>query len=77
MLYCGHILGRNWDKSLQSFPPCYAQSPLLTDFTPPPPTPPPPSKIGLKMVGNVNIVNENPKSENSQQPRNLYEIVHS
>jgi hypothetical protein len=22
----------NWDKSLQSFPPCYSQSPLLTDF---------------------------------------------
>ncbi len=27
------ILGRNWDKSLTSFPPCYSQSP---DFTPPP-----------------------------------------
>ncbi len=26
------ILGRNWDKSLQSFPPWYSQSPLLTDF---------------------------------------------
>ncbi len=25
----GRILGRNWDKS---FPPCYSQSPLLTDF---------------------------------------------
>ncbi len=25
----GRILGRNWDKSLQSFPPCYSQSPLL------------------------------------------------
>jgi hypothetical protein len=31
----GRILGRNWDKSLKSFPPCYSQSPLLTDFTPP------------------------------------------
>ncbi len=31
------ILGRIWDKSLQSFPPCYSQSPLLTDYTPPPP----------------------------------------
>ncbi len=30
----GRILGRNWDKSLKSFPPCYSQSPLLTDFTP-------------------------------------------
>ncbi len=25
----GRILGRNWDKSLKSFPPCYSQSPLL------------------------------------------------
>ncbi len=31
----GRILGRNWDKSLKSFPPCYSQSPLQTDFTPP------------------------------------------
>jgi hypothetical protein len=35
----GRILGRNWDKSLKSFPPCYSQAPLLMDFTPllPPP----------------------------------------
>jgi hypothetical protein len=32
----GRILGRNWEKSLNSFPPCYSQSSLLTDFTPPP-----------------------------------------
>jgi hypothetical protein len=25
------ILGRNWDKSLKSFPPCSSQSPLQTD----------------------------------------------
>ncbi len=25
----GRILGRKWDKSLKSFPPCYSQSPLL------------------------------------------------
>jgi hypothetical protein len=25
----GRILGRNWDKSLKRFPPCYSQSPLL------------------------------------------------
>ncbi len=31
----GRILGRNLDKSLKSFPPCYSQSPLLMDFTPP------------------------------------------
>ncbi len=34
--FSGRILRRNWDKSLKSFPPCYSQSPLLTDFTPPP-----------------------------------------
>jgi hypothetical protein len=33
----GRILGRNWDKSLKTFPPCYLQSPLLMDFTPLPP----------------------------------------
>ncbi len=29
----GGILERNPDKSLKGFPPCYSQSPLLTDFT--------------------------------------------
>ncbi len=29
-LYRGRILGRNWNKSLKSFPPCYSQSPILT-----------------------------------------------
>ncbi len=43
-------------------PPCYSQSPLLTDFTPPSPL----SKSALKLVCNVNIVYENHKSENSQ-----------
>ncbi len=33
MAYRGQILGRNWDKSLKSFPSCYSQSPLLTGFT--------------------------------------------
>ncbi len=33
----GQILGRNSDKSLKSFPPCYSQSPLLMDLTTPPP----------------------------------------
>ncbi len=46
------------DKSLKSFPSCYSQPLLLTDFTP--------SKSGLKLVCNVNIVNGNLKSENSQ-----------
>ncbi len=32
------IHGHNWDKGLKSFPPWYSQSPLLTDFTPPPPS---------------------------------------
>ncbi len=36
--YRGRILGRNWDKSLKSFPFCYSQSPLQTDFIPPPPS---------------------------------------
>jgi len=32
----GRILGRNWEKSLKSFPPCYSQSPLLAPLLPPP-----------------------------------------
>jgi hypothetical protein len=48
---CWRLLGRNWDKSLESFPPCDSQSPLLTDFTPPTPL----SKSGFKLVCNVNI----------------------
>ncbi len=37
-LYRGRILGRIWDKSLQSFPPCCgSQSPLQPDLAPPPP----------------------------------------
>ncbi len=55
------ILGRNWDKSLKSFPPCYSQSPLLTDFNL--------STLEQKwfeMVCNVNIVYENLQSDNSQ-----------
>ncbi len=39
----------------------YSQSPLQTDFTPPPP-----SKSGLKLVCNVIIVYGNLQSENSQ-----------
>jgi hypothetical protein len=61
----GRILGLNWDKSRQYFPPCYSQSNLLKDFTPPPPL----RNSGLKlvfMVFNVNIVYGNLKSESSQ-----------
>ncbi len=32
--YRGRILGSNRDKSLDVFPPCYSQSPLLTEFPP-------------------------------------------
>jgi hypothetical protein len=53
----GRILGHNWEKSLyevSSLLFTLSQSPLLTDFHPPP------SKSGLKLVcGNL-------KSENSQ-----------
>jgi hypothetical protein len=46
----GRIPGRNWDQRLRSFPPCYAQSPLLTDLLPPPL-----NKSGLKLVYDVNL----------------------
>ncbi len=46
----GRILGRNWDNILKIFPPCYSQSPLLTDLRT---SPPPLSKIVLKLVCNV------------------------
>jgi hypothetical protein len=57
----GRILGRNWDKSFKSFPPCYSQPPH--DFSPPPPL----IKSGLKLICNVQTVNANLKSENSQE----------
>ncbi len=63
--YRGRILGSNRDKSLDVFPPCYSQSPQLTES--------PLSKSGLKLVFNVNIVSGNLKSEN--YARNLNEIV--
>jgi hypothetical protein len=65
----------NWDKSFTSFPPCYSQSPLLTDFNTPPP---PPSKSGLKPVCNVIILYGYLKSETfKNMPRNLNKIVRS
>ncbi len=68
---CASKKERNWDKSLKSFPPCYSQSPLLTDLgggragagggmvrlV---------SINGLKLVCNLNIVYGNLKSENSR-----------
>jgi hypothetical protein len=63
-LFGGRILGRNWNKSLKSFPPCYSQSPLLTVYYPTPP--PTRAKVGLKLVCNVNIVYRNLKPDNSQ-----------
>ncbi len=57
LLSWDRILERNWDKSLKSFPPCYSQSPLLTDPPPPPPW--------ATVVWN-NIVYRNIKSENYQ-----------
>ncbi len=59
----GRTLGRNWFKSLQSFPPCYSQSPLPTN---PPPHPHPLNQRDLKLVCHVNIVYGNLMSENSQ-----------
>jgi hypothetical protein len=55
----------------KSFPPCYSQSPLPMDFTPPPPC--------LKRVCNVkNTVYGNLKSENSQgYAQKPHEIVRS
>ncbi len=32
--YRGVFLGRNWDKNLKTFAPCYSQSPPPADFTP-------------------------------------------
>jgi hypothetical protein len=56
----GRILGRNWDKVLRVFILAIQKSPLLTDFTPPPP---PLSKGDLKLVCTVNIVYGNLKSK--------------
>jgi hypothetical protein len=59
---------------VKNFPPCYSQSPLLTDFSLLPlPLTTPLSKSGLKLVCNVNIVHGSLKAENyqdyAQKPR--------
>ncbi len=59
----GRIFGRDCDKSLKSYPPCYSQSLLPTDFTPPPPL----SKRCLKLFCNVNIVYRILKSQDYAQ----------
>ncbi len=62
----GWIIGLNWDivlSNIKKFSQSYSQSPLLTDFTPPPP---PLINSGLKLVCIVNIVYGSLKSENSQ-----------
>jgi hypothetical protein len=57
----GRILEHNWNKRSRSFPLCYSQLPILTDFTPIPLR-----KSSLKLVCYVHIVYGNPKPENSQ-----------
>ncbi len=61
----GRILGRNWYKSPESFPPCNSQSlyKRIWNFDPPPFL----SKNGLQLVFNENIVYGNLNSENSQR----------
>ncbi len=70
-IYCteAELLKVIWTKSYE-FSTFYSQSPLLTDFTPPPL-----SKSGLKLVCSVNNVQGNLKSE--IMPRNLNDIVTS
>ena len=63
VIFCdsrGRILGRKWDKSLKSFPPCYSVTSTNGFFSLPPP---PLSKSGLKLVCNVNIVHGNLKTK--------------
>ncbi len=57
----GRILGRNWDKSLSSYPPLFTVTSTNGFYLSPSL-----SKSGLKLVCNVNIVYGNLKSENSQ-----------
>ncbi len=71
----GRILGRNRDKSVTSFPPCYSQSPLLSDFTP---TPRPPSKSGLNWCVMSTLYTETFSLRTPKiMPINLNEIVRS
>ncbi len=62
----GRILGRNWDKSLKTFHPCYSQPPLLIDFTPAPLL----SKSGLKLVCIVNNAYGNSRDYSQKPPQN-------
>ncbi len=53
----GRIVGRNWDDSLKNFPPCYSQSTLLMDFTPPPPCKRKPQDYDYKPLRNCTFMN--------------------
>jgi hypothetical protein len=67
----GQILGRNWDKSLQRFPPCYSKSPLLRILLLPSL-----SNSGLKLICYVNILYGTSCLETLKiMPRNLKEIL--
>ncbi len=69
LLSRGQILGRNWDKNLKSFPPCYSvQSHLYKWSLLPQPLL---SKSGLELVLNVNIVYGNLMSETLKIMDNL------
>ncbi len=64
--FWGRIFGRNWDKSLRTFPRCYSLSPLLTDFTPCPQTAPS-SRRTLKILP-TNLMSEN-SQDYAQKPQ--------
>jgi hypothetical protein len=71
LLHNTHSAEAKFLDGIKSFPPCYSQSPLQMDFTPPPP-----DKSGLKLVCNVNSVYGNLSLRTFDiTPRNLNEIV--
>ncbi len=72
-MLCWGRIGRNWDNSLQSFPPCYAQSLLLMDFNPHPR-----AKVGWNLFVIETIFTETSNLRTLKiMPRNLYKIGRS
>ncbi len=68
--------GHTWKKSLRSFPPCYSQSPQLTDFTPTPPPPPLEQKWFETGLWRKHIYGKTSSQRTLMiMPRNLNEII--
>ncbi len=73
-LFRGRILGRNWDKSLRSFPPCLFTVTSTDEFYPPTPQ----QKLSCSKLADITLYTETSSLRTLKiMPRTLNEIVSS